>query len=110
MKVYMRELRDMKARVSERPYLFEQVKQVSSNVKVPLLYNTVFNEKITMFHRQRSAKANAEKAYRNKLKSTGLKEQFVEENGKAVTRSSISSISEGTTDGSMADNGIHSRY
>lgn len=29
MKEYMRELREMKARVSERPYLFEQVKQVS---------------------------------------------------------------------------------
>lgn len=28
MSDYMRELRDMKARVHERPYLFEQVKQV----------------------------------------------------------------------------------
>lgn len=28
MRDYMRELREMKARVSERPYLFEQVKQV----------------------------------------------------------------------------------
>lgn len=30
MREYMRELRDMKARVTERPYLFEQVKQVQS--------------------------------------------------------------------------------
>ncbi|XP_005724105.1 protein FAM161B [Pundamilia nyererei] len=56
MRDYMRELREMKARVSERPYLFEQVKQ-------------------------RNAKAHAEQTYRSKLKKAGLKEQFVEENG-----------------------------
>ncbi|KAM7402983.1 hypothetical protein PAMA_003758 [Pampus argenteus] len=59
MREYTRELRDMKARVNERPYLFEQVKQ-------------------------RNAKAHAEQTYRNKLKKAGLKEQFVEENGKAL--------------------------
>ncbi|XP_061599276.1 protein FAM161B [Cololabis saira] len=55
---YRRELRDMKARVSERPYLFEQVKQ-------------------------KNAKACAEQTYRSKLKKAGLKEQFVEETGEA---------------------------
>ncbi|XP_031615506.2 protein FAM161B [Oreochromis aureus] len=59
MRDYMRELREMKARVSERPYLFEQVKQ-------------------------RNAKAHAEQTYRSKLKKAGLKEQFVEENGEAL--------------------------
>ncbi|KAM7375801.1 hypothetical protein PAMP_005569 [Pampus punctatissimus] len=59
MREYTRELRDMKARVSERPYLFEQVKQ-------------------------RNAKAHAEQTYRNKLKKAGLKEQFVEENGEVL--------------------------
>lgn len=29
MREYMKELQDMKARVRERPFLFEQVKQVS---------------------------------------------------------------------------------
>ncbi|KAF6718693.1 Protein FAM161B [Oryzias melastigma] len=53
-KNYMRELQDMKARVQERPYLFEQVKQ-------------------------RNAKECAEQTYRNKLKKMGLKEEFVEE-------------------------------
>ncbi|KAM3594290.1 uncharacterized protein V6R79_005180 [Siganus canaliculatus] len=59
MREYMMELRDMKARVSERPYLFEQVKQ-------------------------KNAKAHAEQTYRNKLKYAGVKEQFVEENGEAA--------------------------
>ncbi|XP_047201278.1 protein FAM161B isoform X2 [Girardinichthys multiradiatus] len=54
---YMKELRDMKARVRERPYLFEQVKQ--------------------------NAKAHAEQTYRRKLQKTGIKEQFVEETGES---------------------------
>ncbi|XP_069571066.1 protein FAM161B [Brachyistius frenatus] len=58
-KEYMRELREMKARVSERPYLFEQVKQ-------------------------KNAKAHAEQTYRSKLRKAGLKEQFVEKNGETV--------------------------
>ncbi|XP_074547977.1 protein FAM161B isoform X2 [Halichoeres trimaculatus] len=56
MRAYTRELQDMKARVSERPYLFEQVTQ-------------------------KNAKAHAEQAYRDKLKKAGLKEQFVKEKG-----------------------------
>ncbi|KAI3367755.1 hypothetical protein L3Q82_026592 [Scortum barcoo] len=80
MKEYMRELRDMKARVSERPYLFEQVKQ-------------------------KNAKALAEQTYRNKLKKAGLKEQFVEENGEAAEGTSTSSTSEDGTD----ENDIRSR-
>ncbi|KAJ0063147.1 hypothetical protein NL108_012608, partial [Boleophthalmus pectinirostris] len=56
MREYSRELKGMRARVSQRPYLFQQV-------------------------RQKSAKANAEKTYRNTLRNAGLKEQFVEENG-----------------------------
>ncbi|XP_033980885.1 protein FAM161B [Trematomus bernacchii] len=67
MRDYMKELRDMKARVSERPYLFEQVKQ-------------------------KNAKAHAEQTYRNTLKTAGLKEQFVEENGE------VASISEEDSD------------
>ncbi|XP_034530908.1 protein FAM161B isoform X2 [Notolabrus celidotus] len=63
MREYTRELRDMKARVSERPYLFERVTQ-------------------------KNAKAHAEQTYRNKLKKAGLKEQFVKEKGE--TTSSIS--------------------
>ncbi|KAM4723459.1 protein FAM161B [Anableps anableps] len=55
---YMRELRDMKARVSERPYLFEQVKQ-------------------------NNAKTHAEQTYRRKLQKAGIKEQFVEETGES---------------------------
>ncbi|KAM4540316.1 protein FAM161B [Fundulus diaphanus] len=55
---YMRELRDMKARVTERPYLFEQVKQ-------------------------KNAKAQAEQTYRRKLQKVGIKEQFVEETGES---------------------------
>ncbi|KAF3844819.1 hypothetical protein F7725_007982 [Dissostichus mawsoni] len=62
MRDYMKELRDMKARVSERPYLFEQVKQ-------------------------KNAKAHAEQTYRNTLKTAGLKEQFVEENGEVASLS-----------------------
>ncbi|KAK5614448.1 hypothetical protein CRENBAI_024361 [Crenichthys baileyi] len=58
MRDYMKELRDMKARVSERPYLFEQVKQ-------------------------KNAKAHAEQTYRRKLQKAGIKEQFVEETGES---------------------------
>ncbi|MED6271255.1 hypothetical protein CHARACLAT_018310 [Characodon lateralis] len=58
MRDYMKELRDMKARVRERPYLFEQVKQ-------------------------ENAKAHAEQTYRRKLQKAGIKEQFVEETGES---------------------------
>ncbi|XP_075964403.1 protein FAM161B [Anarhichas minor] len=70
---YMRELRDMKARVGERPFLFEQVKQ-------------------------KNAKAQAEQTYRDKLKKAGLKELFVEENGEAVEGTSSSFSSDEDTD------------
>ncbi|KAK7904708.1 hypothetical protein WMY93_017315 [Mugilogobius chulae] len=79
MREYSKELKGMRARVSERPYLFQQVKQ-------------------------KSAKANAEKTYRDTLKSVGLKEEFVEENGLArLSSSSSSSISEGNADASSED-------
>ncbi|XP_008398440.1 protein FAM161B isoform X1 [Poecilia reticulata] len=58
MKDYMRELRDMKARVHERAYLFEQVKQ-------------------------NNAKTRAEQTFRRKLEKAGIKEQFVEETGES---------------------------
>ncbi|XP_030574563.1 protein FAM161B [Archocentrus centrarchus] len=67
MRDYTRELREIKARVNERPFLFEQVKQ-------------------------RNAKAQAEQTYRSKLKKAGLKEQFVEENGEALTSEDDRSI------------------
>ncbi|XP_034419202.1 protein FAM161B isoform X2 [Cyclopterus lumpus] len=73
MKAYTRELRDMKARVGERPFLFEQVKQ-------------------------KTAKAQAEQTFRNKLKIAGLKELFVEENGEAVEGTSSSFSSKEDTD------------
>uniref|UniRef100_A0A1A8HS88 Family with sequence similarity 161, member B n=1 Tax=Nothobranchius kuhntae TaxID=321403 RepID=A0A1A8HS88_NOTKU len=53
---YTRELKDIKARVSKRPFLFAQLKQ-------------------------RNAKARAEQIYRSKLQKAGLEEQFVQENG-----------------------------
>ncbi|XP_070776363.1 protein FAM161B [Enoplosus armatus] len=75
MREYTRELRDMKARVSERPYLFEQVKQ-------------------------KNAKAHAEQTYRNKLRKAGLKEQFVEENGESRSEENyIHSREENVDDG-----------
>ncbi|XP_077477612.1 protein FAM161B isoform X2 [Stigmatopora argus] len=63
---YMRDLKDIKARVRERPLLFEQVKQ-------------------------RNAKARVEQAYKNELRKAGIKEHFVEEKGRSVTVTSSSS-------------------
>lgn len=80
----MRELQEMKARVSERPYLFEQVKQVGTN-KVNVHYTvqvTCSSSGVIMFfYWQRNAKARAEQAYRSKLQKAGLEEKFVEETG-----------------------------
>ncbi|AWP16560.1 putative protein FAM161B [Scophthalmus maximus] len=73
MREYMNELQRMKARVSERPYLFEQVKQ-------------------------RNAKALAEQTYRSQLKKAGLKERFVEEKGAALEGTSVSFSSEEDSD------------
>ncbi|GLD62430.1 protein FAM161B isoform X2 [Lates japonicus] len=86
MREYMKELRDMKARVSERPYLFEQVKQ-------------------------RNARAHAEQTYRNKLRKAGLKEQFVEENGEAIEGTLVSSRVEDDVDVNdhSNENEVHSR-
>ncbi|XP_077395668.1 protein FAM161B isoform X2 [Festucalex cinctus] len=66
---YMRDLQDMKARVRERPLLFEQ----------------------------RNAKAQAEQAYKNELRKVGVEEQFVEEKGGAFTGASVSSTSKRDT-------------
>lgn len=41
MREYTRELQDIKARVRERPYLFEQLKQVSDIVKLRRLHHIV---------------------------------------------------------------------
>ncbi|XP_023147881.1 protein FAM161B [Amphiprion ocellaris] len=79
MREYMRELRAMKARVSERPYLFEQAKQ-------------------------RNAKAHAEQTYRSTLMNAGLKEQFVEENGEALRSEDDTDLNDCST-----ENDIHSR-
>ncbi|XP_028994411.1 protein FAM161B [Betta splendens] len=68
MREYSKELQEMKARVSERPYLFQLVKQ-------------------------KNAKAHAEQVFWDKLKKAGLKEQFVEENGEAGEEVSSSSSS-----------------
>lgn len=93
----MRELQDMKARVQERPYLFEQVKQVSHRKLNVLLDNNCIWSHIT-FNTQRNAKECAEQTYRNKLKKMGLKEEFVEEIGDTIrsdddTKTSIHSDS-----------------
>ncbi|XP_020356762.1 protein FAM161B isoform X2 [Oncorhynchus kisutch] len=53
---YKKELQDIKARVTVRPYLFEQVSQ-------------------------KNAKADAERIYRDKLREAGLNEQFVKTKG-----------------------------
>ncbi|XP_029900779.1 protein FAM161B [Myripristis murdjan] len=79
MREYRRELRDMKARVTARPYLFEQVTQ-------------------------RNAKAHVEKAYRDKLREVGLSEHFVEANGK--TAEVTSEISRPEDDEDVTDHGI----
>ncbi|KAG7275430.1 hypothetical protein CRUP_033163 [Coryphaenoides rupestris] len=50
---YMKELREMKERVTQRPYLFEQVKQ-------------------------KHAKVQVERTFRKKLQEAGVNEQFVE--------------------------------
>lgn len=105
----MKELRDMKARVSERPCLFEQVKQVRGIVRwkdyIPLKITCASGITLS-FCWQKNAKAHAEQTYRNKLKKAGLKERFVEENGEAVEGTSTSSRSEDDTD----ENDIHNRY
>ncbi|PWA16511.1 hypothetical protein CCH79_00004503 [Gambusia affinis] len=69
MKDYRRELRDMKARVHERPYLFEQVKR-------------------------NNAKTHAEQTFRKKLEEAGIKEQFVEETGESFTFDDTNTSSE----------------
>ncbi|XP_058254314.1 protein FAM161B isoform X2 [Hemibagrus wyckioides] len=56
IKDYKKELREMKARVSARPYLFEQVSQ-------------------------RNAKSDAERRYRSTLEQEGLDEHFVRSTG-----------------------------
>ncbi|XP_056333765.1 protein FAM161B [Danio aesculapii] len=56
MKDYQRELKEMKTRVTVRPYLFEQVSQ-------------------------KNAKNNAERRYRNTLEQAGLDENFVRSKG-----------------------------
>nr|XP_057946918.1 protein FAM161B [Doryrhamphus excisus]XP_057946919.1 protein FAM161B [Doryrhamphus excisus]XP_057946920.1 protein FAM161B [Doryrhamphus excisus]XP_057946921.1 protein FAM161B [Doryrhamphus excisus] len=77
---YMKDLRDMKARVRERPLLFEQVKQ-------------------------RNAKARAEQTYRNELKKAGIKEQFVEEKGSTLNET----LEDDTTPNvHRTDNAFHS--
>ncbi|XP_053291149.1 protein FAM161B [Pleuronectes platessa] len=86
MREYMTELQHMKARVSERPYLFEQVKQ-------------------------RNAKALAEQTYRDKLRKAGFMEQFVEEKGAATEETSYSSRSEddANENDQRRENDIHRR-
>lgn len=79
MRDYMRELRDMKARVSERPYLFEQAKQVG-HIKLKLYCKMQVMCLFCNFEFlcQKNAKAHAEQTYRRKLQKAGIKEQFVE--------------------------------
>ncbi|KAM8834366.1 protein FAM161B isoform 2-T2 [Synchiropus picturatus] len=59
MREYKRELRDINARVTDRPFLFEQLKQ-------------------------RDAKTLVEIMFKKKLKEVGMKEEFVEEKGRAA--------------------------
>lgn len=92
----MRDLKDIKARVKERPYLFEQVKQVSHRKLNDLLYDDwsciTFASNV-----QRNAKDCAEQTYRNKLRKVGLTEVFVDETGDTSrsdddTKTSINSV------------------
>lgn len=73
---YKKELQNMNARVSVRPYLFEQVTQ-------------------------RNAKADVERRYRNKLKEAGLNEHFVAMMGEEVEVTSVSEKDEDADDQSM---------
>lgn len=89
MRDYRRELRDMKSRVGERPYLFEQVTQVidrkeEENIFFKVISHWCWVTFFKMFCRQSSAKAHVAQTYRNKLNKAGLEEQFVEEKGEAA--------------------------
>ncbi|XP_027028272.2 protein FAM161B isoform X2 [Tachysurus fulvidraco] len=79
VKDYKKELREMKARVSARPYLFEQVSQ-------------------------RNAKSDAERRYRSTLEQEGLDENFVRSTG----GNDESQTSENTDADGISDTGDHS--
>ncbi|GAA6096547.1 protein FAM161B isoform X1 [Tachysurus ichikawai] len=79
VKDYKKELREMKARVSARPYLFEQVSQ-------------------------RNAKSDAERRYRSTLEQEGLDEHFVRSTG----GNDESQTSENTDADGNSDAGDHS--
>lgn len=64
IKDYQRELKEMKTRVTVRPYLFEQVSQ-------------------------KNAKNNAERRYRNTLEQAGLDENFVRSKGERKKASDV---------------------
>lgn len=94
MREYARELRDMRDRVRERPYLFEQVKQVSGTAEWLLrsaggeiLENHVC---FCFFCLQKNARAQAEQVFRNKLKKNGITERFIQQHGGGNEESSSS--------------------
>ncbi|XP_062325955.1 protein FAM161B [Osmerus eperlanus] len=74
---YKKELRNMKARITVRPYLFEQVTQ-------------------------RNAKADVERRYRDKLKEAGVNEHFVATMGREEVTSLKSDKEEDADDQSVA--------
>lgn len=73
MKDYQNELKEIKTRVTARPYLFEQVSQ-------------------------KSAKVNAERRYRDTLEQAGLDENFVQAKGETVKSILVSNSVDGDSE------------
>lgn len=91
MREYARELRDMRERVREQPYMFEQVKQVSGTTE--RLFGSE-RDKFLQNHvcyRQKNAKAQAEQMFRNKLKKYGITELFIQQHGEGNEEEASSS-------------------
>lgn len=91
MREYAKELRDMRERVREQPYMFEQVKQVSGTTE--WLFRSE-SDKFLQNHvcyRQKNARAQAEQMFRNKLKKYGITELFIQQHGDGNEEDSSSS-------------------
>lgn len=93
MREYARELRDMRDRVRERPYLFEQVKQVSGSTGQQndcSAGGEILENHVLFCCLQKNARAQAEQVFRNKLKKNGITERFIQQHGGGNGESSSS--------------------
>ncbi|KAJ7990706.1 hypothetical protein DPEC_G00289700 [Dallia pectoralis] len=84
MKEYKKELKDIKTRVTARPFLFEQVSQ-------------------------KKAKADAERKYGDKLRKAGLNEQFVKTKGEEMLTTHVLK-SDDDCDHQRVENDMDKRY